>query len=128
MTPIAEDSQSRRFVAALTEVYGELMGIVPDRVETHLDGEVLTAILFGSSAPAEDALFLRPDGCRILRSYHEACARQLFQPVASLVRRLLGRQLVHLLLESAPSSRHKVLVLVLAREPAGEDPGQDGPG
>ncbi len=111
------DRQSRRFAAGLAELYGELMGIVPDRVEPHLDGEILTAILFGSSAPAEDALFLRPEGCRILRNYHEACAGQLFEPVAALARRLLGRRLVNLVLEAAPPSRHKILVLVFAREP-----------
>jgi len=128
VAPRVEDSRSRRFAAGLAELYGELMGIVPDRVETHLDGEILTAILFGSSAPAEDSLFLRPEGCRILRSYHEACARELFQPVASLARGLLGRRLVNLVLESAPPSRHKILVLVLARDPADEGPGGAGPG
>ncbi len=116
MPPRVEDSESRRFAAGLAEVYGKLMGGAPDRVETHLDGEILTAILFGASAPAEDFLFMRPRGCRILRDYHEACAGQLFEPVAALARRLLGRRLVNLVLEAAPPSRHKILVLVFDRE------------
>jgi hypothetical protein len=113
----AHETATERLASELGRLYGEVMGVAPTWVEVQVGKELVTAILYCSTTPAEKSLWTQKGGCRLLHDYHEACARGLFAPTAMLAERILGLQVANVVLASAPPTRHKILVLVPAPGP-----------
>lgn len=104
-------------------IYAQTMGVAPSRVDALFGPGLIVAVLYDATAPAEQDLCRREDGCRLLREYLSACAAEMlpaFQEFAH--RRDLGTAR-RVQIEIIPDTPHK-LVMVVFTPP--ERPGAKG--